>query len=66
MLRESVISNVRPEKTSDIPQELYDLCCECWDGTMAKRPTFLELIERLKILRVSIFLPTTLCPLASI
>lgn len=52
---------VRPS-LEGVPEELQILVKECWDKKQDVRPTFEELITRIRKLRVDMNLPASLCP----
>mmetsp|Transcript_11483 Transcript_11483/g.23514 ORF Transcript_11483/g.23514 Transcript_11483/m.23514 type:complete len:429 (+) Transcript_11483:194-1480(+) len=42
------LQNLRPPLSPHIPEFLAKLMCQCWDGDPAKRPSFIELTEKLQ------------------
>eukprot|EP01127_Copromyxa_protea_P001311 TRINITY_DN11335_c0_g1_i1.p1 TRINITY_DN11335_c0_g1~~TRINITY_DN11335_c0_g1_i1.p1 ORF type:complete len:562 (-),score=141.00 TRINITY_DN11335_c0_g1_i1:40-1542(-) len=55
---------IRPS-LEGVAEELQVLVKECWDKSQEVRPTFKDLITRIRKLRVDMNLPTSICPNAA-
>jgi hypothetical protein len=47
-VKEAVLAGARPSSPGDIDRSYGDLMKECWAGTPSLRPSFTEVVQRLK------------------